>query len=315
MRIIRTTQNCPESAQGAVVALGNFDGVHLGHQAILRHTVEQAKAMGCKAAAMTFEPHPREFFNRKKSAVSSSLRIYSLRQKLALLRECGIDTLFLARFNSEFASLSAQDFIQTILHGSLKARQVITGQNFAFGQDRQGNTELLTSQAAALGFGYTAMEPIVDGNAQIISSSAIRVALEQGDIKKASLMLGRNYAIGGHVRHGQKRGKELGFPTANLSLAGLFKPRYGVYAARLKLGDTLYDAVANLGIKPTFSSTEPLLETHAFDMNKNLYGHYIEVQLGEFIRNQKKFDTLNALRSQITADARQARVLVKSMGS
>ena len=305
MRIIRDLLACPPEYKGTTVALGNFDGVHLGHQVILRHCTATAEATGSPAAVMTFEPHPREFF----SGTGEKLRLYSFRDKVELLESAGIKALFVMRFNRKLASLSAQVFVEDLLHKTLSVRHVVTGYNFAFGHNRQGNTEFLDKTAARLGIGYTASPPVYNAEGQSISSSAIRIALAAGDVKKAAVLLGRAYAITGRVRQGAKRGRTLGFPTANLSLEHLFKPRLGIYAVRIAMGNKneWLPGVASIGVNPTFGITKPLLEAHVFDRNDDLYGKRMCVELINFIRDEQRFDDVEALKRQMAEDCRKSK--------
>jgi riboflavin kinase/FMN adenylyltransferase len=302
MRIIRDFKHCPTEAKNAVVALGNFDGIHRGHQVILQDCLGKAKAQGLSPAVMTFEPHPREFFARDHQP----LRIYPLHRKLQLLKQMGIDTVFLARFNQAFAALSAAAFAE-LLHKNIAAKHIICGYDFAFGKNRQGNTDFLQSKAREWGMGFTCIAPVTSDE-NPISSSVIRTLLAKGDMQGVEQLLGRPYSIGGRVRGGDKRGRTLGFPTANLWLETLFRPRFGIYAARVKFKNgTMHDAVANLGIRPMFATERPLLEVHCFDLSHMFYGERIEVQLIEFIREEKKFDTLDILRAQMAEDCERAK--------
>jgi riboflavin kinase/FMN adenylyltransferase len=303
MRIIRDFSACPSASKGAVVALGNFDGVHLGHQAILRECIDTARKLGAPAAVMSFEPHPREFF----APGSDPLSIYPFRRKVELLRELGIDTLFLVRFNERFASLTAEAFTRDILHAQLGVRHVVTGYNFAFGKGRGGNTEFLHNAAKECGFGFSACPPVEDADGVPVSSSAIRRRLALGHVEIAGQLLGRAYAIEGRVRHGEQLGRKLGYPTANMALDDLFKPRFGIYAARARVDGALHDAVVSLGIRPTFGQNEPLLEVHIFAMDRELYGKRLHVELAGFLRDEVKFDTAQALTAQIALDCQQAK--------
>jgi riboflavin kinase / FMN adenylyltransferase len=221
MRIIRDLQRCPPGCQGAVMALGNFDGVHRGHQTIFQHAVALAKAESRKTAVMTFEPHPREFFSRDHAP----MRLAPFRCKAALIAASSIDLLFVTRFNAKLAATSAEDFIRHILHDRLQVAHVVTGYDFAFGKGRQGSTAFLAQMAQSLGFGFTAHPPVHDDQGAVISSSAIREALAQGDAGKAARQLGRPYQISGRVRRGDRRGTVMGYPTANVAMSGLLKPR------------------------------------------------------------------------------------------
>lgn len=306
MQIIRDFERCPAAAQQSVLALGNFDGVHRGHQSILKHCVDFARTENRPAAAMTFEPHPREFFKRS----AEPIRIYPFREKAELLKASGLDFLFVARFNARFAAMTADDFVGKVLCEQLKVRHVVTGYNFAFGKGRGGDTHALTEAAAARGFGFTACQA-VEEEGKTVSSSAVREALAAGDVALASHMLGRPYAIGGFVRHGSQEGQKLGFPTANLSLTGLFKPRFGIYAARASIeGKKPVVAAVSLGIKPTFPGAEPLLEAHLFGVDESLYGRRLSVELVRYLREEKKFDSLQALRDQIEADCKQVKKML-----
>ncbi len=304
LRIIRDHQHCPASAQGAVIALGNFDGVHAGHRSIINQAKDIAQTIGAPAAVMTFEPHPREFFAREKSR----LRMYPLSQKLELLEEAGIELVFMMRFNKTLASTSAQGFVEDILHKHLKARHVVTGFNFAFGKGREGNTQTLAEYAQKAGFGFTAC-PQVQIDGKTVSSSAIREFLAGGDIEKADQLLGEPYRLRGRVRPGAQRGRTLGFHTANIAIAPLFKPRYGVYAVRARVGShgTWHQAIANIGVKPTFNPSEPLLEVHIFDFDQMIYGKILEVEFLEFLRPEMCFVNVEALVQQIELDIAHAK--------
>jgi len=306
IKIIRDFNTINPAYRSAVIALGNFDGVHLGHREILEQCIASAKAYNVPAAVMTFEPHPREFF----SQAHERLRLCSLRQKIELMESIGIDTLFLVRFNKTFSSLPAEEFVGDVLHRQLAVKHVVTGYNFAFGKGRGGTTDFLETQAHQFGFGFTACPPVAGAGDQIISSSAIRQLLTAGEVGEAVALLGHPYVIEGKVRKGQQRGRTIGFPTANLSLGRLFKPRYGVYAVRAKIGRGRYNGIANIGIKPTLGGSEPLLEVHVFGLNRELYGERLRVECVAFIRDERKFDSLDALKTQITLDCQQARKML-----
>jgi riboflavin kinase / FMN adenylyltransferase len=308
MRIIRDFEHCLDACKGAVIALGNFDGVHLGHIAIIDACLSQAKKLSAPAAVMTFEPHPREFFRRDHKP----MRISRLSRKLQLLEKTGLDTVFLARFNHKLASTSAQHFVDDILHRELAVRHVITGYNFAFGKGREGNTAFLENALRQKGIGFTSLSPVNDASDAPISSSAIRTLLAEGKMAEISALLGRPYSIDGRVRGGDKRGRELGFPTANLWLGTLFQPRFGIYAARVMFKNgSRHDAVVNLGIRPMFAVERPLLEVHCFDLSRMFYGERIEVELVEFIREEEKFDTIPLLREAMVQDCEKAKIILE----
>ncbi|MFO0389311.1 MAG: bifunctional riboflavin kinase/FAD synthetase [Alphaproteobacteria bacterium] len=302
MRIIRDVNHCPDAYKNTVLALGNFDGMHKGHVALIKHCVSLAHDLGTTPAVLTFEPHPREFFSPNKTPVS----IYSCRQKIEHLKALGIACVFVLRFNHALAATSAHDFVHNILSVSLRTQHVLTGYNFAFGKDRGGNTEFLAQHTAVLGIGFTAM-PEVKDMVGTISTSAIRTSLAQGNVIRASQMLGHRYALAGHVAHGNKRGKTIGFATANIAIHHLSVPCFGVYAVRAVIENTTYDGVANIGIKPTFGGETPVLETHIFDFNQNIYGKRLRVEFMDFIRPEKKFETLDDLRKQIQVDVLAAK--------
>jgi riboflavin kinase/FMN adenylyltransferase len=311
VEIFRDLDKIPAAYKHAVIALGNFDGLHIGHRAILAKAKDIASAQSLPLAVMTFEPHPREFFSKDKT--SAKLRIYSLRSKLLAIKALGVECIFLMRFNKKLTSLSAHDFIKDILVGKLQAQYIITGDNFYFGKDRQGDKNLLQQEAASLNFNYIAHPQIVDKNSAPVSSSNIRLLLGKGRIKEAEALLGQPYHIEGMVRHGDKRGGTIGFPTANISLNKSFPPLYGVYAVRVKIDGEgkIYNAIANLGTKPTFGVNEPILETHLFNTSQDLYGKRLCVEFVEFIREEKKFPSIDELKKQIIMDCDTAKTLLQ----
>ena len=298
MQLIRDLCNVPVSAKGAVIALGNFDGLHLGHRAILERTLQKAKALGVPAGAMIFEPHPREFFN----PAAPKLRLQRLREKIDGLRAMGFSLLFMPRFNATFSATSAEDFVKNYIVGALAAKHIITGENFCFGAKRSGNCEFLGSSASRFGFGYDAIAPVKNADG-VISSTIIRTLLAERKVREAALLLGRDFSICGHVTHGDKRGRTLGFPTANIPLEKYFVPRAGVYA--VKVGDK--KGVANIGIRPTVGGKKPQAEIHLFDFSGDLYGKYLRVELQDFLRDEQTFASLDALREQITRDCEKAK--------
>lgn len=298
MQLIRDLSNVPANAKGAVIALGNFDGLHLGHRAILEKTLQQAKVLDAPAGVMIFEPHPREFFNPS----APKLRLQRLREKIDGLREMGFSLLFMPRFNAQLAATSAEDFVAKYLVGALAVKHIITGANFCFGAKRSGNCEFIASNASRFGFGYDAISPVKNANG-VISSTIIRTLLAEGKVSEASALLGRNFSVCGHVTHGDKRGRTLGFPTANIPLEKYFIPRAGVYA--VKVGDK--KGVANIGIRPTVGGKKAQAEIHLFDFSGDLYGKYLRVQLVSFLRDEQTFPSLDALKEQITRDCEKAK--------
>ncbi len=309
MKIFRDLDKIPAEYKNAVITLGNFDGLHIGHRAIIAEAKAIAAATKSPLALMTFEPHPREFFASDKG--SSGLRIYNLRSKLIAIKSLGIECVFLLRFNDKLTNLSAHDFIKKILVDKLRAKHIVTGENFFFGKNRQGNKELLAHEAASLSFSYTAYAQVLDNGNNTVSSSNIRLLLGNGDVKKTASLLGQPYHISGRVKHGENRGSRIGFPTANIALDKLFLPRFGVYevTAQIEGQKESYNAIANLGIKPTFGINAPLLEVHLFDFSGNLYGKRLCVEFKEFIREEKKFQSLDELKAQIAMDCEKVKLL------
>lgn len=305
MRITHTLSDWPEDARGAVMALGNFDGMHQGHQAVIAKARALAKAQGRPLAVMTFEPHPRRFFNPDLPI----LRITPFSDKARLLRAAGVEHLYVARFNRSFSELSADEFIGDVLLRALGVAHVVTGHNFGFGYKRSGDTAYLAEQAERLGYGYTRLELVKAEAGKAYSSTAIRHALEAGEVETAAAMLGRAYTMRGHVIHGDKRGRSIGFPTANIRPAPLFLPRYGVYAVRLHVADACFDGVANLGMRPTVDGSRRLLEVHALDMAQDVYGKEATVEFVKFIRPEMKFSGIDALKAQIAQDVMAARAI------
>lgn len=287
------------------MALGNFDGLHRGHQAVMERARAESRKQAKPLSVMTFEPHPRRFFRPDLPV----LRIVPFAQKARLLREAGVDYLFVARFNRAFSEITAERFVYDILQEKLRVSHVVTGYNFAFGHRRGGDADYLESCAAAGAFGYSRVPAYASNVApEGYSSTAIRSALENGNVEKAGAMLGRSYAMHGRVIHGERRGRTIGFPTANIRPSPLFMPRFGVYAVRMHLpfSGERFEGVANLGVRPTVGGSQCLLETHAFGLNHEIYGAEAQVEFCHFLRGEEKFGSFDALKTQIAADAEQA---------
>lgn len=301
MKLVRDMQALPAAAKGAAVALGNFDGLHLGHRAILEETLKHAGALGAPSAVMTFEPHPREFFKPD----APPLTLMRLEAKLAALDAMGFGYVFLLPFNAALAATSADDFIKHYLLETLAARAVVTGGNFHFGAKRAGNHATLAAASATHGFSYFAVAPVTN-DAGVISSTAIRTLLAEGRVDAVPHFLGDYFEIRGIVAHGDKRGRQLGFPTANIDLAGMFLPRAGVYKIRAQVAGGEYAGVANIGNRPTVGGTAPRLEAHLFGFSQDIYGKDMRVQLVSFLRDEKKFESIDALKKQIAQDAADA---------
>jgi riboflavin kinase/FMN adenylyltransferase len=285
------------------LAIGNFDGVHRGHGALLARLGEVARQAALPPAILTFEPHPREFF----SPASAPARLSTLREKLELLAETGVQQAMVCRFNARFASLSAEQFISEVLVRGLRVRHLIIGDDFRFGAGRVGDFALLQVAGARHGFAVEAMGSVtVDG--QRVSSSGVRAALAAGDMEQAASLLGRPYVIDGKVVHGEKIGRQLGFATANIRIRHNPLPMSGVFAVAVGgLGDQPLPGVANLGIRPTVGGTRPLLEVHLFDFDRDIYGAHLSVRFVHKLRSEQRFPNFDALKAQIAADAAAAR--------
>lgn len=293
----------PQDARGAAIALGNFDGVHLGHQAVIASAELIADARGITLGAAVFEPHPRRFFKPDLPP----FRLQSREQRARALAECGVREVFELEFDAAMAQSSDREFAERVLQGVLGAAHVSIGADFRFGKDRCGDATSLTALGAEMGFTVDAVTPVGEG--EKISSSRIRDAIASGDMRAAAAMLGRPWAIEGEVRRGFQRGAEFGVPTANVSLGVYIRPRLGIYAARVDLGDgVLLPGVASVGVNPTVGALpEPLLEAHLFDFSGDLYGRVIEVELIDFLRDEIAFTDVAALKQQMTQDIIDAR--------
>jgi riboflavin kinase/FMN adenylyltransferase len=296
----------PDHLKGSIVALGNFDGFHLGHQAVVSRAVARAFHERRPVIVATFDPHPVKFF---KPDVPP-FRLTSLDQREALFAHAGADAMLLFEFNEGLRSTSAEDFVGKLLAGTIAAAGVVTGDDFGFGKGRAGNVEVLRTLGAELGLVAEAVAPvIIDG--ERVSSGRIREALKAGDTGTSTHLLTRDFAIEGVVQRGDARGRELGYPTANLNLGDYPRPRYGIYAVRVTLEDgTEHPGVASLGVRPTFDPPQELLEAHLFDFDGDLYGQRIEVALHAFIRDERKFDSVDALVAEMRNDEAEARRLL-----
>jgi len=305
MLIIRNHSKIPEYLHGCVVALGNFDGLHIGHQKVIDTAIAIAKNSGKSAAVLTFEPHPRRLFNPSLPP----LRITSLRSKIKLLQNSGIDFIRIIRFNKQFANLSAENFIKDILCEELQVSHVVTGDDFVFGNKRFGNVDYLKEMSGQLGFAATICEQVnIDG--ERCSSTRIRKLLELGKVGEIKHLLGREYSISGRVIAGDKRGRTIGFPTANILPNRIFLPAQGVYAVIAKIAGQLVKGVANIGTRPTFAGNHVLLEVHLFDFKEEIYGEHVEISLIEHIRAEQKFASFEELKAQIAADCQTAKEIL-----
>ncbi len=307
MRIVSGWRGLPDDARGAAVAIGNFDGVHQGHQAVLAAAREAAGRLGVPTAAAVFDPHPRRFFQPD----APPFRLMTDRLRAETLAGEGVDILYVLPFDADFRSLSDADFARDVLSAGLGAAHVVTGAEFRFGQGRAGNAARLAELGAEYGFGVSSVAPVGDGDPW--SSTRVRQALREGDCETATEILGRPWIADGVVIHGEAIGRTYGFPTANLRMGDLLRPQYGVYAARARIdgaGDWLPAAV-NLGERPTIAEgLETLLEAFLLDFEGDLYGKRLDVALHHFIRTEWKFDGLDPMIAQIARDVEECRALL-----
>lgn len=298
-------QEAPAAWKGGAVALGNFDGVHRGHQALLATTAGHAQALKAPLVALTFEPHPRRFFVPD----TGPFRLTLPPAKVRLLEQYGVQAVLAQRFDPAFAAVSAEAFIDEVLLGGLGARHVVCGYDFTFGSRRSGNVEKLRKMGEKRGFGVTVLDPVMR-EGEIYSSTRIREALRAGMAREATELLGHPWEIEGVVEQGDQRGRTIGFPTANVALGEHLRPRFGVYAVRALVDDVWRNAVANLGKRPTVGKLQENFEVHLFDFVGDLYGRTLRVQLVDFIRPEMKFAGLDQLKAQIAADGQAARTLL-----
>jgi riboflavin kinase / FMN adenylyltransferase len=297
----------PDQFRGGVVALGNFDGFHAGHQAVVGRAIALAKTRGVRALVATFDPHPVRHFVPD----APPFRLTTLDQRQQLFAEAGADAMVVFEFGPTLAGVSAESFITDWLIGHLGVIGVVTGEDFTFGKARGGNVAVLAERGAALGLTCEAVSPVTDG--EVISSSRIREALQAGDCATAAQLLTRPFAVEGVVQHGDKNGRKLGYPTANIDMGSYLRPRYGIYAVKGRLADgRVLNGAANIGIRPQFDPPKELLEPHFFDFNEDLYGQTIEVEFHAFLRGEAKFDSMDALMAQMAKDCDTARVILES---
>lgn len=313
MKILRQYTDVLPEQRGAVVALGNFDGVHLGHREVIRLARKQADTLGVPLGVIVFEPHPREFFQR----ADKPFRLNSLSQKARLLEKEGVEILYVLTFDENLAGKLAQDFIKDILVTGLGVVHVVTGYDFRFGKGRGGDVAVIGYMGEEEGYGVTVVDPVAlqaatkpDNDDEIFSSTLVRNCLRSGRPAEAARLLGDYWTIEGTVLKGDQRGRTIGFPTANLSMERLVEPALGVYAVRVEVLEGpdagVYDGVANIGRRPTFDKEDILLEAHLFGFSSDLYGLPVAVSVIEFIRPEQKFDGLEALKSQIREDSKAA---------
>jgi riboflavin kinase/FMN adenylyltransferase len=296
----------PADRRACALSIGNFDGVHRGHRALLRRVVEVATRRGLAAAAMTFEPHPREYFAPDQAPA----RVANLRDKIESLRQAGIERVFVQHFNRGFACLTAEQFVERILVDGCQTRHLMVGDDFRFGARRAGDVTLLRSAGERYGFTVEQVDPVEVGGERV-SSSRIRVALIEGDLALAGELLGHPYAISGRVLHGSKLGRKIGFPTLNLRVAHRRPALHGIFAVRVHgIGPGTLPGVASVGLRPTVDdSGRWLLEVHLFDFSDEVYGRLIKVEFVQKLRDEERFDTIQELTAAIRRDAERARAI------
>jgi riboflavin kinase/FMN adenylyltransferase len=305
MIVVHGMSDVPAGASGGVLAIGNFDGVHRGHQALLRAAQERAGELGAPAGVILFEPHPREFFEPDKP----HFRLTPLARKLELLDELGADVAVVLTFDAALASLSARAFIERVLVDGLAARHVVIGYNFRFGKARAGDAETLRRAGEALGFGVTVVAPVGEGS-ETFSSGVVRAALARGDVADAGRVLGTWWRASGPVIGGFGRGTGLGFPTANIALAPGTELAHGIYAARVYVRGKAYAGAAYLGTRPTFDDGPPMLEVFLLDFSGDLYEQEIAVEFIAYLRPDTRFASVEALKEQIARDCAEAETVL-----
>ncbi|MFC0632546.1 bifunctional riboflavin kinase/FAD synthetase [Brevundimonas balnearis] len=303
-RIVREWRDLPADLKGAAAAVGAFDGVHRGHQAVIAEARHAAGRAERPLAVVSFDPHPRRFFQ----PAAAPFRLMTAEQMARALEPLGVETLFLLPFDAEMAALSDEAFARDVLATGLGLSHAAIGFDFTYGKGRSGSPEALKRQGADLGFSVSVCARVDDPDGLKLSSSAVREAVHAGDMARAAAILGRPFAIEGEVIHGDKRGRTIGVPTANIRLGDYMRPAYGVYATRARLPDgRVLDGVANLGLRPMYALDEPLLEVWLFDFDGDLYGQTVETELVAFLRGEMKLESLGALKAQIARDAEDAR--------
>ncbi|MGD8976860.1 MAG: bifunctional riboflavin kinase/FAD synthetase [Gammaproteobacteria bacterium] len=305
MELIRGIHNLRPRHRGSVASIGNYDGMHLGHQQVLGQLVERARQYELPSVVMCFEPTPREFFTRDKAP----MRLSSFREKFLRVAEQGVDRFFCVRFNARVAAMTPEEFIRDLLVDGIGVRHLVVGDDFRFGHERAGDFHTLLEAGARFGFAVDDT-PSYSVDGQRVSSTAVRDALGDGDMARARRLLGRNYAMSGRVVHGERLGRQLGFPTANIRVGHRSSPLRGVFAVRVSGLGPVRAAMANLGTRPTVNGREMLLEVHIFDFSETIYGRRIGVEFIGRLRDEQRFASVEEMTEQLQRDARQARQLL-----
>ncbi|MBE1236627.1 bifunctional riboflavin kinase/FAD synthetase [Phaeovibrio sulfidiphilus] len=313
MRVVRHAFSLPQDLKGCCLALGNFDGFHLGHQRVIGTARAIARDLAVPLGVMTFEPHPRRYFQPDLPAFALS----TFRTKARRIEEEGADFLFAQLFDETLAMGSAAWFVEEILVRELEVCHVVVGHDYGFGKNREGDVPLLQSMGLERGFGVTAVMPVLDEGGEIVSSTRVRNALRQGQLTDANALLGHPWEMDGRVEHGDARGRTIGFPTANLKPVDLMAPAMGVYAitAGVDKGPQtqFLKGVANFGLRPTFGGTEPVMEVFLFDFSGDLYGQTLRVRFHHYLRPEQSFSGIDALKAQIAADVDAAHRLLEGV--
>ena len=307
MKVVHGYQDVPDDARGAALAIGNFDGVHRGHQALAREAIAQAKKAGTASGVLLFEPHPREFFHPEEP----HFRLTPLAEKLEIFEELGLDLAIVLSFDAALANLPAQDFVTKVLVGALDVRHVVIGHDFYYGKGRAGTPETLREAAETENFGITVLDPVAE-DGEAFSSSGLRLRLAQGDVEGAARVMGRWWRVRGPVVGGAKRGTGLGFPTANVPLPRGTGLGHGIYAVRTYVDGRCHDSAAYLGTRPTYDNGMPVLEVFLFDFDGDLYGKEIVVEFVGFVRPDRKFETSEALVAQMQRDCARAESILRA---
>lgn len=307
--VVEDLASLPAHLKGSVVAIGNFDGVHRGHRAVLQAAIDEAHGHRRPVTAMTFEPHPRSVF----APHVPLFRLTPAHAKAEVMEALGLDGLIVLPFTRDFASLEAEQFVEEILIGALGIRHAVTGYDFHFGKGRAGTPDFLRASGEKHGFGVTIVSAENDESGEVISSSRIRAALAEGDLALANGLLGYRWFAEAEVRHGEKRGRDLGYPTANLRLADDCTLKHGIYAVRVEVDGQRHDGVASFGRRPTFDNGAPLLEVFLFDFSGDLYGKTLRVRFVSYLRPEERFDSVDALIAQMDRDSAEARAALASM--
>ncbi|MBX3493784.1 MAG: bifunctional riboflavin kinase/FAD synthetase [Parvibaculum sp.] len=312
MQILRHYEHVPPGLQGGVYALGNFDGVHLGHRQVIGRAAEIANELGVPLGVLVFEPHPQQFFFPDRPF----FRLTPFRAKARLLEKLGVDVLAALPFDARMSQKLAPEFVLDVLVEGLRAVHVVAGYDFRFGKARGGDAATLSYMGGMEGFGVSIVDEVRDGG-EAYSSTRIRELLARGDPRGAAKLLGHWWTVETHIQQGDQRGRTIGFPTANLPLEDHVEPALGVYAVKVEIEDGphkgIYDGVANVGRRPTFDKKDVLLEAHIFDFAGDIYGAHAAVSFIEFLRPERKFDGLDSLKAQIAADSEKARAVLAAL--